>query len=207
MKRPYCVALTGGIGSGKSRVADCFSRFGVEVVDTDLIARELTAPDSPILADLAEAFGQDILGSDGSLDRAKLRQRVFSDAAQRKRLEGLLHPRIRDLAGQRVRSAKSAYVLLVVPLLVESGAYWDLADRVLVVDCDTATQVERVMKRDGVDRASVEATLSAQASRPERLARADDVIDNQEAGMNLDAVVAELHADYLKRAATSLPLQ
>jgi dephospho-CoA kinase len=206
MKRPFCVALTGGVGSGKSRVAASFSRLGIDVVDTDAIARELTSTGSAVLTEIVKAFGADVLNPDGSLDRAELRTRIFSDPRQRKILEGLLHPRIRKLAAQQVESAKSDYVLLVVPLLVESDAYWDLADRVLVVDCDPAMQIDRVMRRDGLDRAAAEAMLSAQASRQERLSRADDVIRNQGTVEALDLEVSRLHLAYLKLAATSLSL-
>lgn len=207
MTHPFCVALTGGVGSGKSRVAAGFSRLGVDVVDTDALARELTSSGSGALAEIVEAFGPGVLNQDGSLNRAGLRAAVFSDARQRKILEGILHPRIREQAAKRVEAAKSEYVLLVVPLLIESGAYWDLADRVLAVDCDPAVQIERVMRRDGLTKAAVEAILSAQTNRRERLLRADDVIRNEGTEAQLDVEVARLHLHYLKLAANRAPLR
>ena len=204
MKRPYCVALTGGIGSGKSSVADCFARLGVEVVDTDLIARELTTAHSPLLQTIAEVFGPECLSADGSLDRQALRRIVFSAPDRRARLEGILYPRIRENAEQRVNSANSEYVLLVVPLLVESDAYWDIVDRVLVVDCPSDLQVRRIMQRDGIDRHLAEAMVAAQAGREARLMRADDVIDNSGENSDLDPSVRRLHEVYLQAAKTGL---
>lgn len=207
MSRPYCVALTGGIGSGKSRVADCFTRLGVEVIDTDIIARELTASDGPVLDRIREIFGTGVMRDDGSLDRAALRARVFADPAQRKQLESILHPLIRERVARRLHASNADYVLLVVPLLVESGAYWELVDRVLLVDCAPAEQIQRVTSRDGVSREIAEAMLAAQASPYDRRARADDVIDNNGDGSNIEGEVARLHRRYLQAATTGLPLQ
>lgn len=197
----YVVGLTGGIGSGKTTVADRFAALGVGIVDTDEIARELTAPGGAAMAAVAAAFGADVVAADGSLDRAAMRRRVLADPAERVRLEAILHPAIRRLSGERCAAAPSPYVLLVVPLLVESGAYRERCDRLLVVDCDEATQVARVMARSGLPEAEVRAFMAAQASRSQRLAVADDVIENGGPAAALDARVAELHRDYLSRAA------
>lgn len=198
MKRPYCVALTGGIGSGKSAVADGFAGLGVAVVDTDGLARELTRPGGDAMPEIIEAFGPESVAPDGGLDRAWMRARVFGeDTAARRRLEAILHPRIRLEAARRVARAESAYVILVVPLLVEYGGYDDIADRVLVVDCDESTQVARVIRRDGYSEARVRSMIAAQTSRQARLRTADDILLN-EGGMNdLPGKVAALHQRYL----------
>ncbi|MDD3529320.1 MAG: dephospho-CoA kinase [Gallionellaceae bacterium] len=200
MTRPYCVGLTGGIGSGKSRVASLFAEFGAGVVDTDLIARELTAPGGAAMAAIRAGFGAGVVACDGGLDRAAMRRLVFADAGARRRLEAILHPLIRARAAAAVAAATAPYVLLVVPLLIETGAYGGLLDRVLVVDCSPARQIERVMRRDGVTAATAQAMLAAQAGRAERLAAADDVIDNEGEPEHLAAAVAALHRAYLQAA-------
>ncbi len=179
MKRPACVGLTGGIGSGKSLVANCFAALGVDIIDTDLIAKVVAGPDGLAIQPLREVFGVDYLTPAGGLDRARMRELVFKDTEARVRLEGILHPLIRKLAAEQLQASTSPYAILVVPLLVESGAYRDLIDRVLVVDCDPEQQLDRVVRRDKVPLQQVRAILAAQASREQRLAAADDVIENR----------------------------
>jgi dephospho-CoA kinase len=201
----FKVGLTGGIGSGKSTVADCFASLGVPVIDTDLIARELTAPGGGAIGAIRADFGETILLADGSLDRAALRRRVFADATARRRLEAILHPRIRQVVGQALARLAAPYVLIVIPLLVEAGAYRDVLNRVLVVDCPEAVQIERVMARNGLAVEEVQSILAAQASRSERLAAADDVIVNTSSPESLRSEVAALHQRYLALAAASVP--
>jgi dephospho-CoA kinase len=172
------VGLTGGIGSGKSAVASIFEQLGINVVDTDVIAHELTGPGGIAMPDLIAQFGPGIATPGGALDRAAMRGRVFADPAERKALESILHPMIRKLGDERVAAAQSPYVILMVPLLVESGSYRERVNRIAVVDCPRETQITRVMARNGLRRDEVERILAAQASREERLAAADDVIDN-----------------------------
>ena len=193
----YVVGLTGGIGCGKSTVADLFSTLGVTVVDTDVIAHELTRPRGAAMAEIETAFGTRVLSPEGGLDRAAMRRLAFADPDVRKRLEGILHPRIRSEAESRCQAAASPYVLLVVPLLVETGAYRQKVARVLVVDCDEATQVARVMARSGLSASEVRAIMSTQASREERLAAADDVVVNGGDRQELEPKVLALHRKYL----------
>lgn len=199
----FVVGLTGGIGSGKSAVAERFAAKGVPIVDTDRIAHELTAPEGAALPALRATFGSGIFDAAGRLDRAALRERVFADAAERERLEAILHPLIRiESARQLATAAHDAppYALLVVPLLVETGAYRDHLDRVLVVDCAEETRLRRVMARNGLPRAQVERILAAQASRKARLAAADDVIVNEGEISALTPEVDRLHRLYLDLA-------
>ncbi|MBX3665297.1 MAG: dephospho-CoA kinase [Burkholderiales bacterium] len=198
---PYCVGLTGGIGSGKSRAADMFGEMGAGVVDTDEISHQLTAAGGGAMPEIVAAFGPAAAAADGSLDRAAMRQRIFGDSGARQRLEGILHPRIRETARSRVSESAAPYVLLVVPLLLETGAYRDIVRRILVVDCDEALQVSRTIARSRLDEAAVRAIMAAQISRGERLARADDVIRNDGDVEALRRQVAVLHGEYLKRAA------
>jgi dephospho-CoA kinase len=190
------VGLTGGIGSGKSTVAECFARFGVPIVDTDVIARELTTPQSSALAEIRGCFGDGVLQADGALDRAALRERIFNDDDARRRLEGILHPRIRAVVERSLAVLDAPYALIVIPLLVETGGYRDLVDRVLVVDCDVEMQIARVMARSGLTRAEVSAILTAQATRQDRLAAADDVIANTGSREQLCEQAAVLHQRY-----------
>lgn len=199
---PYLVGLTGGIGSGKSAAADHFAALGAGLVDTDLIAHQLTVPGGRALDALREAFGSEIVGTDGAMDRAVVRARVFDDPEARKRLESILHPLIRaEAAAQVAALAAVPYVVLVVPLLVESGHYRGRCQRVCVVDCPESLQVERVMRRSGLPADQVRAIMAAQASRQERLAAADDVIDNSGGLASLRRQVEALHARYLALAA------
>lgn len=198
---PFVVGLTGGIGSGKSAAADAFAARGASVVDTDVIAHELTGPDGDAMHAIREAFGPDVVTTDGRLDRTRMRALAFRDSTARWRLESILHPMIRQVAAARVTEAQGPYVVLVVPLLVESGDYRQRVDRVAVVDVPEAVQIARTMTRSGLGRDQVMQILAAQASREARLAAADDVIDNAGDRAALDARVAVLHADYLARAA------
>ncbi|MEO1750899.1 dephospho-CoA kinase [Thiofaba sp. EF100] len=200
------VGLTGGVASGKSTVASLFASDGVPVIDTDLIARELVTPGQPALAEIAARFGPDALSTDGTLNRPWLRQRIFADEAARKVLESILHPRIRAevqrrLEALRLQTPPPAYALVVIPLLVETGAYDALLDRVLVVDLPEDLQLQRLMTRDGVEEPLARAMLAAQASREARLARADDVINNRGAPDDLMEQVERLHRLYAGLAA------
>lgn len=201
----FVIGLTGGIGSGKSAVADRFAALGVPVIDTDVIARRLTERGGEALDAIRAAFGESVMQPDGSLDRAALRRRVFVDADARRRLEAILHPRIRRAVGQALAALETPYAIVVIPLLVETQGYRDVLDRVLVIDCPEALQVERVMARNGLSRAEVEAILAAQATRAERLALADDVLPNTAAPDALGAAVDALHARYLALAAGPSP--
>jgi dephospho-CoA kinase len=193
------IGLTGGIGSGKSTVADLFARLGAGVVDTDLLARELTEPGTPVLARIAAEFGTEILSPDASLNRSRLRKRVFADPAARARLESLLHPPIRELMLERAAALPSPYAILVIPLLLETGQD-ALVDRVLVVDCPESVQVERVHRRSGLPEDEIARIMGSQIPRAERLSRADDVIDNQGDPDALPPQVERLHRAYLALA-------
>lgn len=201
----FVVGLTGGIGSGKSTVAERFAELGVPVIDTDVIARDLTVPGSEAVAAIRDAFGAAVMQEDGSLDRAHLRRRVFADSGARRTLEAILHPRIRKAVVQAVAELHAPYALIVIPLLVETGAYAGILNRVLVVDCPEDTQIARVMARNDLSRAEVEAILAAQAGRAARLAAADDVIDNTGSTGVLPDRVRMLHQQYLAQAAAASP--
>ncbi|MBK6743014.1 MAG: dephospho-CoA kinase [Hydrogenophilales bacterium] len=200
--RPFTVALTGGIGSGKSAVAELFSHHGVDVIDTDRIAHVLTAPDGAAMSEIIEGFGPVSVALGGGLDRAWMRALVFEDASARRRLEAILHPLIRAEAAHQLSRSISPYALLVVPLLAETtGAYDDIVDRVLVVDCAETTQVRRVVERNGYSEAAIRAIMASQASRAMRLDIADDVIENEGDRNALAAQVARFHLRYLELAA------
>lgn len=204
MNRPPTIGVTGGIASGKSAVARAFAAHGVPWVDADDVAREIVEPGEPALAEIAAHFGDQVLDTDGRLDRRRLRTIVFADAAERAWLESVTHPRVRERLLshlERMRESGAPYHLLVSPLLFESGQY-RLVDRSLVIDVPQALQIARTTTRDGVDDAQARAIIAAQMPRDERLARADDVIDN---GGDLDALaaqVARLDARYRKLATT-----
>jgi dephospho-CoA kinase len=191
------VCLTGGIGSGKSSVARLFAARGVEVIDADALAHELTAPGGAAMAAIRAAFGAGVIDERGALDRERMRRQVFGDPAARQRLEAILHPMIRAESERRRAAATSAYVILMIPLLVESGDPRRRCDRVLVVDCPEEEQVRRVMMRSNLARPEVEAIMATQASRAARLAQADDVIDNGGDPSGLGPQVEALHARYL----------
>ena len=201
----YVVAITGGIGSGKTTVANQFAALGIEVVDADLIAREVVEPGTPALAAIASHFGPGILDEQERLDRRALRERIFSDPAAKSWLNALLHPIIRSEMLRQCAAANSPYCLLVVPLLVENRLT-ELADRVLVIDVDEATQIERTCRRDGVNREQAQAILASQASRSERLAMADDVLDNQSGTTEtIRERILALHETYLAFASQQAP--
>jgi dephospho-CoA kinase len=200
----YAIGLTGGIGSGKTTVADLLGALGASLIDTDQIAHRITAPHGAAMPHIAREFGPDYVAADGSLDRARMRALVFSDEPARRRLEAITHPLIRAATDDEARAARGPYLVYVVPLLVESGTWQARVARVLVVDCDVETQIRRVMQRNGFDRAQVEAIVARQASRAARLAAADDVIVNEDASRaSLEARVAALHQRYLAYAAAA----
>jgi dephospho-CoA kinase len=194
----YVVGLTGGIGSGKSAAANCFAAHGVAVVDTDAIAHELTAIGGAAMPALVSAFGAEVATADGALDRAYMRRLAFADPSARKRLEAILHPMIRTLSAERCQLARTPYVILAVPLLVESGTYRQRCNRIAVVDCPESLQISRVMTRSGLSEDEVRAIMANQTSRDERLAIADDVIANDGDLAALENRVGELHCSYLR---------
>jgi dephospho-CoA kinase len=196
MSRPFCVGLTGGVGSGKSLVADQFAALGVEVVDTDVIARTLTQAGGVAMPAIEVAFGEGVIAPDGSLDRRRMRELIFADSVKRKRLEAILHPLIRQAVAKCLAESHAPYVIVVVPLLVETGAYENLVDRVLLVDCPAELQIARVMRRDGVSETMVESMMAAQSGRARRLERANDVIDNSYTEQEVAGQVAGLHRLY-----------
>jgi dephospho-CoA kinase len=197
----FAVGLTGGIGSGKSTVADLFAARGVAIVDTDLIAHQITAPHGVAMPKIATEFGASFVAPDGSLDRARMRTLVFSDDGARRRLEAITHPLIRTETERAKLEAAGPYVMMVVPLLVESGNWKTRVERVLTVDCSVETQVERVMRRNGFAREQVLAIIARQATREARLAAADDVIVNEDTSIEeLRRRVDNLHALYLSLA-------
>jgi dephospho-CoA kinase len=199
-RSPWIVGLTGGIGSGKSAAADRFAEHGVVLVDADRIAHELTGPGGAAMAAIEAAFGAGVLTPQGALDRDAMRARVFEAPEERARLEGILHPMIRAESERQCAAAGSAYVMLVVPLLIESGHFRERCDRVVVVDCPEDIQVARVGARSGLAPAQVRAIMAAQIPRAERLAAADDIIDNSGSLEALHRQVDALHARYLQMA-------
>ncbi|MBN3823919.1 dephospho-CoA kinase [Burkholderia sp. Ac-20384] len=200
----FAIGLTGGIGSGKTTVADLFGARGAALVDTDLIAHRITAPGGLAMPAIEQAFGRGFVAADGSLDRAKMRTLIFSDDAALRRLEAITHPLIRAETDREAREAPGPYVMFVVPLLVESGNWKTRSNRVLVVDCPVETQIARVMRRNGFTREQVEAIIAKQATREARLAAADDVIVNDATTPDaLAAQVDALHQRYLGFAAAA----
>ncbi len=197
----YVVAITGGIGSGKTTVANLFAEHGIDLIDADVIAREVVEPGSPGLNAIQEKFGDGILLPSGDLDRAKLREHIFNHPEDKNWLNGLLHPMIREEMMRQCREASSPYCLLIVPLLVENKLQY-MADRVLVVDVSENTQIARTVSRDKVSETQVKNILSAQATREERLAVADDIIENDHYPEQLHNKVADLHRTYLALAAS-----
>lgn len=193
------MVLTGGIASGKTAVSERFAGLGVPIVDTDLIAHRIVEPGQPALRQISRAFGTSYLDESGHLDRRKMREAIFADQDQKARLEAILHPLIAQEALRQINAARFPYCLLVIPLYAES-ARWPWIDRVLVVDVSESTQVARVMARDRINRAQAQAILAAQAGRQERLALADDVIDNCGSVDALQGQVEALHRKYLDLA-------
>ena len=197
----YVVGLTGGIGSGKSAAADIFAGLGAAVIDTDAIAHDLTAPGGAAIAQIRDAFDAGFITPGGALDRAKMRDAVFADGAAKRRLEAILHPMIRAETGARTMAATAPYVIQVVPLLVESGAYRGRVQRVLVVDCGEQAQLARTMARSGLGEREVRAIMATQATRGARRDAADDLIDNDGEIAALRPQVEALHRQYLQLAA------
>ena len=193
----FTVALTGGIGSGKSLVSDMFARRGVPIIDADVIARELVKPGNPALLEIVHAFGRDVISAKGELNRAELARITFSQASLRKQLETILHPRIRAEVRTQLQKLNADYAIVVIPLLVETGQV-EAYNRVLVIDCDEAIQIERVRDRDQRSDAQIRAIMQAQASRAQRLSWADDIIENNGSLQNLEQDVDRLHQSYLK---------
>ncbi|WP_227817977.1 dephospho-CoA kinase [Nitrogeniibacter aestuarii] len=196
--RPPVIGLTGGIGSGKSAAADRFADRGAAVVDSDLIAHQLTAAGGAAIEPIRQAFGNEVITAEGALDRGIMRALAFEQPEARKRLEAILHPMIRAESERQCQTANAPYVMLVVPLLIESGVFRERCQRIVVVDCPESVQVERVKARSGLSDAQVRAIMDAQISRHDRLAAADDIIDNSG---DLDALFAQvdrLHECYLR---------
>ena len=193
----FTVGLTGGIGCGKTTVADRFAALGAAIVDTDQIAHFLTAPRGPAMPEIVQAFGPDYATADGALDRARMRALVFADPQSKARLEAILHPRIRAAAEAAALAAPGPYVIMVVPLLIESGSWRARVARVLAIDCSEATQIQRVMARNGLTEQQVRAIMATQITRAERRAAADDVIVNEGGIEDLLPQIARLHEQYL----------
>lgn len=194
--KSFTVGLTGGIGSGKSTVADLFAARGIALIDTDLLSREVVERGQPALAGIADRFGADIITPDGDLDREKLRNIIFASETEKQWLEALLHPLISALLRTRIEEAQSAYSILVSPLLLETDQH-RLVDRILVVDVPQEIQLKRTMARDPSSEETIRAIIAAQISRDDRLERADDIVDNSADAGELDAQVEALHKRYL----------
>ncbi len=201
------VGLTGGIASGKTLVTGLFERLGAPVVDADVVSREVVEPGEPALAEIGREFGPEVMAADGRLDRRALRSLVFADPAARRRLEAILHPRIRERLLARLEAIEregAAYAVVAVPLLVETD-FAALVDRVLVVDCPRETQRRRLMARDGLDEREADAMIDAQTDRATRLAAADDVVDNSGEKAATRGQVERLHALYLSLSTDVCP--
>ena len=201
----YCVGLTGGIASGKSAVAHAFEALGIVVADADIAAREAVALGSDGLAEVVAAFGHDILDSTGALDRAAMRKRVFGDDAARKRIEAIIHPRVRESLAQQCAQATSPYAIAAIPLLAEVGARaaYPWLQRILVVDVPVDVQHARLIQRDGIDAALADRMIAAQATRKQRLAIADDIVVNTGTFDELQKHISALNARYRRFAKLS----
>jgi dephospho-CoA kinase len=199
------VALTGGIATGKSATTARFAGLGAPVFDADVIARDVVAAGQPALGEIAAAFGRETVTADGELDRARVREIVFADARARRRLESIIHPRVRVALLSQIQACTATYCVLAIPLLVECRADYLWVDRVVTTDAPRATQLRRLMQRPGIDEAMAQRMLDAQATREQRLALADDVIDNTGPLQALDAAVLRLHKRYLALAAQRRP--
>lgn len=195
------IGLTGGIGCGKSTVAELFAEQGGSIIDTDQIAHQLTKAGEPALTAIEKAFGAGFLLPDGELDRPRLRRLIFSSPETKEKLEAILHPLIRDEVKRRIALAQSPYAIVAVPLLLETGTYRNMVERILVVDCSEAQQVERVMARNGMPEAEVRAIMAHQTGRQERLRLADDIVDNHGDPSALRPQVERLHQRYIKLVA------
>jgi len=193
------IGLTGGIGSGKSTVAKLFASLGIEIIDADLIARNVVTPNSPALAEIITHFGTDIINDDKGLNRSKLRQLIFENEADRKWLEQLLHPLIREKIKEAIQNVQSAYCIVAIPLLLESTPN-PLIERILVIDAPEQLQIERSVQRDGCTAEDVQAIMKTQVSRKQRLSAADEVIQNDSDLASLKKQIDELHQLYLQMA-------
>jgi dephospho-CoA kinase len=198
-RQPLWIGLTGGIASGKSAVASEFAKLGVPIIDTDELAREVVQPGEPALQAVVDRFGADVLDTHGALDRQRMRERIFSNTAEKQALEAILHPAIRSEQQTRSTMLGGAYQIHVVPLLAETQGR-DLYDRILVVDCDPTTQMNRLLQRDGISRQLAAAMMAAQATRAQRLALADDVLNNDDRIEDLPEKIGILHRRYLQLA-------
>lgn len=198
--RAYVVALTGGIASGKSAVTRRFEALGIGIHDADVAAREVVKPGSEGLAAIVQTFGSGVLDGEGHLDRAAMRRRVFADDMARRQLEAITHPRVRAWLRERAAADGGPYCILAIPLLAENIAHYRWVDRILVVDAPESVQLERLVRRDGIDEALARRMIERQATRQQRLAIADDVIENTGEESALDAAVAALHQRYLALA-------
>lgn len=194
----FIVGLTGGIGSGKSTVSDLFIKLGICVVDADIAARVVVEPGKPALDEIGSHFGMEVIQPDGQLDRQKLRAKVFDDEAERKWLEALLHPLIRDQIEAKLASAESHYAILASPLLLETNQH-TLVDRILVVDLPEELQLKRALVRDASNEQQIKSIMAAQIDRQSRVARADDLISNEGDLKSLEPKVLSLHQQYLKQ--------
>ena len=197
---PFRVGLTGGIGCGKSKAAEIFADLGAQVIDSDAISHELTGPGGGAMSAIEQAFSRDYVRADGSLNRERMRSLVFSEPDARGKLEAILHPLIRAETARRMHAAAARYVILVVPLLLETGAYREMLDRILVIDCDESQQIARAMARSGLAEDEVRRIMSAQLPRAERVRQAQDVLSNDGDIETLRSKVEALHQQYLAAA-------
>ncbi len=197
----FVIGLTGGIGSGKTTVANVFAALGVPVIDADVIARELAVPGQAAFREICEAFGETVVGPDGTLDRAALRKRVFENPQARATLEAILHPRIRQAMAKQFSQLQTPYGIACIPLLLETGQT-DLVHRILVIDVPKKLQIRRVQARDGLSEPQIRAIIASQCRRDERLAAADDVLVNDQDPKTLNGKIEALHLSYLDRART-----
>ena len=200
----FCVGLTGGIGCGKSSVAQVFAELGAGIIDTDIISHQLVAPDTPTLAIIRDVFGDDFVQPDGNLDRAKMRSLIFSDSIAKSKLETIMHPLIKQRVHEEMRLCLAPYAIIVVPLLLESGQYRNLIQRTLVVDCDEHQQVARTMVRSNLSANEVASVMASQMDRKTRLGFANDVINNDGQHEKLRPQIITLHLRYLQLAKSCL---
>ena len=200
----FSLGLTGGIGSGKTTIANMFAELGASLVDTDLIAHELTAANGIAIEAIQNEFGAEFVQPDGAMDRAKMRECVFADPVKKLQLENILHPLIRQETNRAAKNVNGAYIIFVVPLLVESSNWRQKVSRILVVDCQEETQISRVMARNGLSQEQVLAIMRAQVSREQRLEAADDIIFNEGDLTQIHKQVIKLHSQYLQLAKSSL---
>jgi dephospho-CoA kinase len=205
MKRPYCVGLTGGIGSGKTSATDRFSGLGVPVIDADTISHEVVQPGQPALQAIAECFGTEVINADGHLRREYLRKLIFDDPSARLKLEAIIHPQVFNEISRRLSLVKFPYCIVCSPLLLESKSAYDV-DRILVIDASENLQIERASRRDNSEECEIKKIIDSQSNRQDRLARADDIIINDKDLSFLQEQVDKLHEKYLKIAKNGVAL-